>query len=65
LGRFFSRLATVSVQVAPLLTQTPLRAYRELDDAVGHSVHVFVKHENFNPTGSFKVRNGLSFDRAA
>lgn len=49
------------IRLAPLLTQTPLRAYRELDDAVGHSAHVFVKHENFNPTGSFKVRNGLSF----
>ena len=49
------------IRLAPLLAPTPLRAYRELDDAVGHSVHVFVKHENFNPTGSFKVRNGLSF----
>ena len=49
------------IRLAPLLLPTPLRAYRELDDAVGHSVHVFVKHENFNPTGSFKVRNGLSF----
>ena len=49
------------IRLAPLLSPTPLRAYRELDDAVGHSVHVVVKHENFNPTGSFKVRNGLSF----
>jgi threonine dehydratase len=49
------------IRLAPLLLPTPLRAYRELDDAVGHSVRVFVKHENFNPTGSFKVRNGLSF----
>lgn len=49
------------IRLAPLLAQTPLRSYRELDDAVGHSVQVFVKHENFNPTGSFKVRNGLSF----
>ena len=49
------------IRLAPLLSQTPLRSYRELDDAVGHSVQVFVKHENFNPTGSFKVRNGLSF----
>ena len=49
------------IRLAPLLSQTPLRGYRELDDAVGHSVRVFVKHENFNPTGSFKVRNGLSF----
>lgn len=49
------------IRLAPLLSQTPLRSYRELDDAVGHSVQLFVKHENFNPTGSFKVRNGLSF----
>ena len=49
------------IRLAPLLSPTPLRTYRELDDAVGHSVRVFVKHENFNPTGSFKVRNGLSF----
>jgi threonine dehydratase len=48
------------IRLAPLLSQTPLRAYRELDDAVGHSIRVFVKHENFNPTGSFKVRNGLA-----
>jgi threonine dehydratase len=48
------------IRLAPLLSQTPLRAYRELDDAVGHSLRVFVKHENFNPTGSFKVRNGLA-----
>ncbi|MEO7965580.1 MAG: threonine/serine dehydratase, partial [Gemmatimonadaceae bacterium] len=35
--------------------------YPVLDEAVGHGIHVFVKHENFNPTGSFKVRNGISF----
>jgi threonine dehydratase len=49
------------IRLAPLLSPTPLRAYRELDDAVGHAIRVAVKHENFNPTGSFKVRNGLSF----
>jgi len=49
------------IRLAPLLSPTPLRTYRELDDAVGHSIRVSVKHENFNPTGSFKVRNGLSF----
>lgn len=49
------------IRLAPLLAPTPLRSYRELDDAVGHGVRVSVKHENFNPTGSFKVRNGLSF----
>lgn len=49
------------IRLAPLLSPTPLRTYRELDDAVGHAIRVSVKHENFNPTGSFKVRNGLSF----
>jgi threonine dehydratase len=49
------------IRLAPLLSPTPLRNYRELDDAVGRGIRVSVKHENFNPTGSFKVRNGLSF----
>ena len=49
------------IRLAPLLAPTPLRTYRELDDAVGHAIRLYVKHENFNPTGSFKVRNGLSF----
>lgn len=48
-------------RLAPLLSPTPLRSYRELDDVVGHAIRVHVKHENFQPTGSFKVRNGLSF----
>jgi threonine dehydratase len=47
-------------RIAPFLTPTPLRSYPELDAAVGHGIRVFVKHENFQPTGAFKVRNGLS-----
>jgi threonine dehydratase len=54
-------IRAASIRLAPLLAPTPLRSYRELDDAVGHGVRLYVKHENFNPTGSFKVRNGLSF----
>ncbi len=49
------------IRLTPLLPPTPLRTYRELNEAVGHDVQVLVKHENFQPTGSFKVRNGLSF----
>jgi threonine dehydratase len=48
-------------RIAPYFAPSPLWAYPELDDAVGHGIRVFVKHENFNPTNSFKVRNGLSF----
>jgi threonine dehydratase len=40
---------------------TPLRRYRALDDHVGADVEIYVKHENHQPTNSFKVRNGLAF----
>jgi threonine dehydratase len=45
-------------RLAPYLTPTPLRGYPMLDAAVGLSL--LVKHENMQPTGSFKVRNGLA-----
>ncbi len=40
------------------LAPTPLRNYAALDDALG--MRVLVKHENHQPTNTFKVRNGLS-----
>ena len=42
------------------LAPTPLRSYGTLDAAVGAGIRVLVKHENFQPTGAFKVRNALS-----
>jgi threonine dehydratase len=48
-------------RIAHYMPPSPLRSYPLLDAWVGHGIRVFVKHENFNPTGSFKVRNGLSF----
>lgn len=47
-------------RIRPHLEPTPLRQYASLDAAVGAGIHVLVKHENLNPTGAFKVRNGLS-----
>ncbi|HKW10885.1 MAG TPA: threonine/serine dehydratase [Gemmatimonadaceae bacterium] len=49
-------------RLAQYLTPTPLRRYPLLNAATGLSL--FVKHENHQPTGSFKVRNGLSFTTA-
>ncbi|HLR84465.1 MAG TPA: pyridoxal-phosphate dependent enzyme [Nocardioidaceae bacterium] len=40
------------------LTRTPVRQYAGLDRASGATL--FVKHENVNPTSSFKVRGGLN-----
>ncbi|MEW5916398.1 MAG: threonine/serine dehydratase [Gemmatimonadota bacterium] len=50
-------------RIAPYLSPSPspLRRYPTLDQAIGRGIAVYVKHENFNPTNSFKVRNALSF----
>jgi threonine dehydratase len=47
-------------RIRDYLRPTPLRRYASLDEAVGNGISVFVKHENHNPTNSFKVRNALS-----
>lgn len=49
-----------SERIADYLVPTAVREYAALNDAVGHDIRVFVKHENHNPTNSFKARNGLS-----
>src|SRR4051812_49400814 len=51
---------TARDRIAPHLVPTPLRNYRELDDAIGNGIHLLVKHENHQPTNSFKIRNALS-----
>ncbi len=48
-------------RIRPFIAPSPTLTHPLLDEAVGSGIRVFVKHENFNPTGSFKVRNGLSF----
>ena len=47
-------------RIRPFLPATPLRSYAPLDGAVGRGIRVLVKHENHNPTNSFKARNGLA-----
>lgn len=51
-------------RLAPYLVQTPLRHYPLLDEFVGGAASLLIKHENHQPTCSFKVRNGLSFATA-
>jgi threonine dehydratase len=45
-------------RIAPHLRPTPLRRYPPLDEAVGAAT--WVKHENHQPTGAFKVRGGVN-----
>jgi len=46
-------------RIASFIDPTPLRRYPTLDAAIP-GVSLLVKHENLQPTGSFKVRNGLA-----
>ena len=55
----YSDVLRARERLRPHLAPTPLRAYPALDAAVGAGIRVLVKHENFQPTGAFKVRNGL------
>jgi threonine dehydratase len=45
-------------RIAPHLRPTPLYGYAGLDDLLG--AEVFVKHENHQPVGAFKVRGGVN-----
>ena len=54
-------IAAARDRIRAYVPVSPLRSYPLLDAAVGNDVRVFVKHENFNPTNSFKIRNGFSF----
>ena len=44
--------------ISPHVFRTPLRHYPALDDLIG--AEVWVKHENFQVLGSFKIRGGIN-----
>jgi threonine dehydratase len=54
----FAEVLDAAKQIRPYLHPTPLRRYPALDRVVG--ADVYVKHENHNPTGAFKVRGGVN-----
>lgn len=56
----FDDILAARARLEPHLAPSPLRSYALLDAEVGHGVRVLVKHENLQPTGAFKVRNGLN-----
>ena len=45
-------------RIAPHVSATPLLRHPLLDEETG--LDIWVKHENHNPTGAFKVRGGLN-----
>jgi len=54
----FTDVLDAARQIRPYISPTPLRRYPALDRLVG--AEVYVKHENHNPTGAFKVRGGVN-----
>jgi threonine dehydratase len=56
----FADVEAARERLAPYLIPTPLRHYPLLDALMPEGTSLLVKHENHNPTCSFKVRNGLS-----
>jgi threonine dehydratase len=54
----FADVLDAARQIRPYLPATPLRRYPPLERLVG--TELYVKHENHNPTGAFKVRGGIN-----
>jgi threonine dehydratase len=54
----FSDVLDARRAIAPYLQRTPLHCYPLLDRLVG--AEVYVKHENHQPIGAFKVRGGIN-----
>jgi threonine dehydratase len=54
----FRDVLTARRQIRPHLDPTPLRRYPALSALTG--TETWVKHENFQPTGAFKVRGGVN-----
>lgn len=45
-------------QIRPFLLRTPLHSYPAINGLIG--AEVFIKHENYQPVGAFKVRGGIN-----
>jgi threonine dehydratase len=54
----FADILAARRRIRPYLDPSPLRHYPALDRLTG--AEVWVKHENFLPTGAFKVRGGVN-----
>jgi threonine dehydratase len=55
----FADVIRAQKRLRPYLPPTPLHHYPGLDQIVG--AEVYVKHENYQPIGAFKVRGGLNY----
>lgn len=54
----FQDILLAQKQIKPYLARTPLHSYPALNELLG--TRVYVKHENYQPVGAFKVRGGVN-----
>jgi len=54
----FQDILLAQKQIRPYLARTPLYSYPALNDLLG--TRAYVKHENYQPVGAFKVRGGVN-----
>jgi threonine dehydratase len=54
----FQDILLAQKQIKPYLAHTPLHSYPALNELIGTTT--YVKHENYQPVGAFKVRGGIN-----
>src|SRR6267154_3304423 len=54
----FQDILLAQKQIKPYLARTPLHSYPAINDLLG--TPTFIKHENYQPVGAFKVRGGVN-----
>ena len=54
----FQDVLSARRRIAPYLPPTPMHSYPAINELIG--TEVFIKHENYQPVGAFKVRGGVN-----
>jgi threonine dehydratase len=57
-GPDFHDILMARRQIRPYLQRTPMHSYPAINELIG--AEVFIKHENYQPVGAFKVRGGIN-----
>ncbi|HEY7127000.1 MAG TPA: threonine/serine dehydratase [Ktedonobacterales bacterium] len=55
----FADVIQAQKRIRPYLPRTPLHSYPAINELVGTTL--FIKHENYQPVGAFKVRGGINY----
>src|SRR4051812_26126840 len=54
----FTDVLLAQKRIRPYLSRTPLHSYPAINELIG--TEVYIKHENYQPVGAFKVRGGVN-----